>query len=196
MEHLHSQTMRKGTLRTLTSGEHNPARFVGRYLLLVTLATGLVACGGVQDQDLRDYVKQVKARQKGNIPPLPKPQLFEIFSYDESSVRDPFIPAQIIQASSNAEAGPRPEEGRAKDVLEEFALGSLKMMGSLEKDGKRWALMRAPDGTLHRTTVGHYMGQNNGKILKISESQLELKEIVPDGLGGWVERFSTLTVNE
>ena len=65
-----------------------------------------------------------------------------------------------------------------------------------EKDGKRWALLRAPDGTLHRTTAGRYMGHNHGKILKISESQLELKEIVPDGLGGWVERFSTLTVNE
>ena len=196
MEQLHTQTMQTRNYRSVKSNVPNLFKFVGQCLLLASLTAGLIACGGVQDQDLRDYVNQVKARQKGNIPPLPQPQKFEIYSYDEASVRDPFIPTTVIEAAENKESGPRPEVGRVKDVLEEFPLGSLKMMGSLEKDGKRWALMRAPDGTLHRTTAGHYVGQNNGKILKISESQLELKEIVPDGLGGWVERFSTLTVNE
>ena len=70
------------------------------------------------------------------------------------------------------------------------------MMGSIEKEGVRWALILTADGTLHRTTVGRYMGQNNGQIMKISESQLELREIVPDGLGSWVEKFTTLSTQE
>ena len=196
MKQFLTHKLREGNFGSSQPDDAALCRTVWQCLLMILLAASLVACGGVQDQDLRNYVKEVKARKKGKIPPLPEPQQFEIFSYDETSVRDPFIPTQVIEAAANTDSGPRPEVGRVKDVLEEFALGSLKMMGSLEKDGKRWALMRAPDGTLHRTTAGRYMGQNNGKILKISESQLDLKEIVPDGLGGWVERFSTLTVNE
>jgi type IV pilus assembly protein PilP len=165
-------------------------------LFIVTLTIGLIACGSGPDQDLRDYVKQVKARKKGHIPPLPEPQKFEVFTYDDTSLRDPFIPEQKLEAAAHDKSGPRPDSKREKEVLEGFALGSLKLMGSLEKDGRRWALIKAPDGTLYRTTKGHHMGQNNGVILKIGESQLELKEIVPDGLGGYVERFSTLTVNE
>jgi type IV pilus assembly protein PilP len=171
-------------------------RFIVQCLFFTTLTMGLVACGSGPDQDLRDYVKQVKAKKKGHIPPLPEPQKFEVFTYDDSSLRDPFVPEQTLEAASHTKSGPRPDANREKEVLEGYALGSLKLMGSLEKDGRRWALIKAPDGTLYRTTKGHHMGQNNGVILKISESQLELKEIVPDGLGGYVERFSTLTVNE
>jgi len=81
-------------------------------------------------------------------------------------------------------------------VLEQYAVGSLKMMGSLEQNGRRWALIRASDGTLHRITAGRHLGKNNGEIVSITESQLELKEIVPDGLGGWIERMTTLAVGE
>jgi len=160
------------------------------------LAVGLVACGDVQDADLRDYVKEIKAKDRGRIPPLPEPQKFEIYAYDETSLRDPFIPTKVIEAANNADSGIKPDTTREKDVLEEFPLGSLKLMGSLEKSGQRWALLRAPDGTLHRTKKGRHMGQNNGEILRITENELELKEIVPDGLGGWIERFTTLTASE
>lgn len=171
-------------------------RIIVQCLFFATLALGLVACGGAPDQDLRNYVKQVKARKKGHIPPLPQPQKFEVFTYDDTSLRDPFIPEATLEAAAHTKSGPRPDSKRPKEVLEGFSLGSLKLVGSLEKNGHRWALIKAPDGTLYRTTKGHHMGQNNGVILKITESQLELKEIVPDGLGGYVERFSTLTVNE
>lgn len=169
---------------------------VSRCVLTSVLAVGLVACGDVQDADLRDYVKEIKARKKGRIPPLPEPQTFEIYTYDDTSLRDPFIPAQVLEAASESDSGLRPDTTRKKDVLEEFPLGSIKMMGSLEKDGLLWALVKVSDGTLFRTKKGRHMGQNNGEIIKITENELELKEIVPDGLGGWVERFSTLTASE
>ena len=69
-------------------------------------------------------------------------------------------------------------------------------MGTLEKEGTRWALIRTADGTLHRTSKGHHVGDNNGEIIAISENQIQLREIVPDGLGGWVERFTTLSTDE
>jgi type IV pilus assembly protein PilP len=162
---------------------------------IVVLTVGLVACGDTPDADLREFVSETKAKGKSRIPPLPEPQIFEIYTYDEESLRDPFLPAKIAIADDD-DNGIKPDADRAKEVLEEFALGSLKMMGSLEKSGKLWALLKAPDGTLHRTTKGRHMGQNNGKIVKITENELELKEIVPDGLGGWIERFSTLTASE
>jgi type IV pilus assembly protein PilP len=167
-----------------------------RYTGIILVAIGLVACGDTPDADLRQFVSDTKAKGRSSIPPLPEPQTFEIYTYDEESLRDPFIPAKVANAANNAGSGLRPDNTRPKEVLEEFALGSLKMMGSLEKGGKLWALLKAPDGTLHRTTRGRHMGQNNGKIIKITESELELKEIVPDGLGGWIERFSTLSASE
>lgn len=166
-----------------------------RYLSIAILTTGLVACGDTPDADLREFVSKTIAQKKGRIPPLPEPQTFEIYTYDDESLRDPFAPAKIVAAADN-DNGLKPDTSRVKDILEEFALGSLKMMGSLERSGKLWALLKAPDGTLHRTTKGRHMGKNNGKIINITESELELKEIVPDGLGGWIERRSTLTASE
>lgn len=195
MEHLPSY---KRTSHTIFSWPCNAERFasLGRYVGILVLAIGLVACGDTPDADLRQFVSDTKAKEKGRIPPLPEPQKFEIYTYDEESLRDPFVPAKIVEDTKGSDSGLRPDTNRVKDVLEEYPLGSLKMMGSLEKNGKLWALLRAPDGTLHRTTKGRHMGQNNGKIIKITESELELKEIVPDGLGGWIERFSTLTTSE
>ena len=168
-----------------------------RGLLIGWAVLGLSACGGDETNDLHTYIKEVKARQKGRIPPLPKPQEFEKFIYNDSTLRDPFIPTTVLEA---AEKGPdnglKPDMSRERDVLEQFALGSMKMMGSLEKNGRRWALIRATDGTLYRTTIGRHMGQNDGEITKISETELELREIVPDGLGGYIERFTTLAVSE
>ena len=166
-----------------------------RCILTISMVAGLSACGNEETVDLHTYVNEVKARQKHNIPPLPKPQEFKIFAYNDSGLRNPFEPTVEIQAL-DTNNGLKPDMNRDRDVLEQYALGSLKMMGSLEKNGQRWALIRASDGTLFRTTVGRHLGKNNGQILKITETQIDLKEIVPDGLGGWIERTSTLAVSE
>lgn len=166
-------------------------------ILTALLTLGLSACGGDQTEDLQSYIQQIKARQKSRIEPLPKPQEFEIFTYNDASLRDPFLPTQTIQAATKStNSGLRPDMSREKDVLEQYALGSLKMVGILEKDGKRWALITAPDGTLYRTTLKRYVGQNNGEIIRITETKIELREIVQDGLGGWVKRNTTLAVND
>jgi type IV pilus assembly protein PilP len=166
-----------------------------RCILTISMVAGLSACGNEETVDLHTYVNEVKARQKHHIPPLPKPQEFKIFTYNDSGLRNPFEPTVEIQAL-DSNNGLKPDMSRDRDVLEQYALGSLKMMGSLEKNGQKWALIRAGDGTLFRTTVGRHIGKNNGQILKITESQIDLEEIVPDGLGGWIKRTSTLAVSE
>ncbi len=178
------------------TNNQKPLTMIGWGLLAIILAISLTACGDTQDEDLRNYVNEFKARKKGRIPPLPEPKKFEIFAYNDAAMRDPFVSVQVIEAAANEGSGLRPDAAREKDVLEGYALGSMKMMGSLEKNGNLWALIRAPDGTLHRTIKGRHMGRNHGEIVKITESKLELKEIVPDGLGGWIERFSTLAASE
>ncbi len=185
-----STSKQNGVTQSLTT-----STILGRFLLASLIAVGLSACGDDETTDLRAYVSEVKARQKGRIPPLPTPQQFEIFSYDDGTLRNPFEPTIEIQAL-DSNNGLKPDIKRDRDVLEQFALGSLKMMGSLEKNSRLWALIRASDGTLYRTKVGRHLGKNNGRIVKITESQVELKEIVPDGLGGWIERITTLTASE
>lgn len=167
----------------------------GIVVLAFFMLVGLTACGGEENVELKSYVNEVKARQKGHIPPLPKPIAFEVFTYDDSNLRNPFVPTVELQAAESNN-GLKPNMNRERDVLEQYALGSLKMMGSLEKNNRRWALIRASDGTLYRITTGRHLGKNNGKVVSITETQLELKEIVPDGLGGWIERMTTLAVSE
>jgi len=163
--------------------------------LAATLSLGLTACGGEENVELQGYVNEIKAKQKGRIPPLPKPQAFEIFTYNDAGLRNPFVATVEIQAAESNN-GLKPNMQREREVLEQFAIGSLKMMGSLEKNSQRWALIKASDGTLYRVTKGQHIGKNNGRIINITENQLELKEIVPDGLGGWIERMTTLAVSE
>lgn len=170
------------------------SRIIIRLLLLTPLLIALVGCGLEAKSDLKSYVLQVKARQKPKIPPLPEPEEFEIFTYDKASLDDPFIPSQVIVAAEQRTGnGLQPNLERERDLLEQFKLGSLRMMGSLERNGQRWALVRTAEGSLHRTSKGHYMGENNGEIIAISETQIELREIVADGLGSWVEKFTTLS---
>jgi type IV pilus assembly protein PilP len=158
------------------------------------LSLGLLACGGENVSDLQTYVQDVKTRKKGRVEPLPEVKTYAAYSYDESKLRDPFTPVQRKVSRLRSNNGLQPNFKREREVLEQFPLDTLKMVGSLEQNGERWALIKSQDGTLYRAKRGRYMGQDNGKILQITESKIVLQEIVPDGLGGWVKREATLSV--
>jgi len=179
-----------------TAQQSKRSRRVYQTAWCILLGLTLAGCGEQSMNDLQTYVQQVKNRQKGNIPPLPKPQEYEKFAYNSASLRDPFEPPEDTRTqAARTTNGLQPDLDREREPLEQFALGSLRMVGSIEKDGKRWALIMTPDGTLHRITYGHHVGQDNGKIERITETEIELKEIVPDGLGGWIERRTTLSAS-
>ena len=168
-----------------------------RILPVILVPLLLSACGGDNLDDLRTYAQEVKARKHRGIEPLPEIKPHETFLYQASDLRDPFEPAPFAVAAANAPAnGPRPDMDRRREPLEEFPLDTLRMVGTLDRKQERWGLVQAKDGTVHRVKTGNYIGQNYGKIVAISEEEIGLVEIVPDGLGGWTERKASLALTE
>ena len=158
-------------------------------ILFVSFA--LAGCVNDNVSDLHEYVQTVKSKKPVPIPPLPEAKSYETYVYDETTLRDPFqasVARKVVRSNNNL----RPNMKRQREVLEQFPLDTLNMVGSLEQGGERWALIRSQDGTLYRTKKGRYIGQDYGQIIR----EIVLQETVPDGLGGWVRRQATLSVSE
>ena len=164
------------------------------------LVGNLAGCSSNNTEDLRSYVEAVKSRQHARIDPLPEFAPFETHLYAASGERDPFTPTVHSTPKPPGEktsgSGIQPDDTRPREPLEAEPLDSLRMVGTLERQSQSWALVRMSDSTIHRVKPGNYMGQNHGKIVQISESEVELTEIVPDGLGGWMERQAALALSE
>lgn len=170
-----------------------------KYLALIAGCTlGLTGCA--QDMsDLHAFVQQTKNKHQGKVDPLPEFPPYENFVYAPEQLRDPFKP-QTDQMSSSVVAaeytGPRPEAGRRKEPLESYPLDSLKMVGLLQQENQTWGLVKDPNGTIHRVQPGNYAGQNNGKIQTVGEASIDIQELIPDGLSGWVNRKAKLAMRE
>ena len=89
----------------------------------------------------------------------------------------------------------KPDLDRRKEPLEAFPLESLKMVGVLQKDKMIHAIIQAGKA-VHQVKIGNYMGQNFGIITNITESEIQLRELVQDAVGDWVERTSSLQLQE
>lgn len=177
-----------------------PARrsaIIARLLAVVALPLALAACESGQFDDLRAYVDQVKARQKGKVEPLPEVLPQNTFEYSATGLRDPFAPSMVQQTLADANGpGPRPDMGRKKEPLESIPLDSLRLAGSMQRGGERWAIVKTADGTLYRVKAGNYIGQNFGRIQQITETKITIRELIPNGMGGWEERIASLALSE
>jgi len=164
-------------------------------LLMAFVALGLSACGGGSD-DLDVYINQIKARPGGRIEPLPEITPYESFSYiaDRQGIRSPFRP-DTPQAAGGG-SGPRPDVERSREYLESFPLDTLGMVGTLHIDETMYGLVRTSDGLIHRVMPGNYLGQNDGRITEISESEIGLVEIISDGIGGYIERDAAVGLSD
>jgi len=156
----------------------------------------LSACSSQQYSDLDNYIEDVKKKTKGRIEPLPEVKTYESYVYQAQDLRDPFTPYQEEPSEELAQPGVVPDTARKREALESFPLDSMAFVGHLEKDGVLWGLITAPDQSIYRVQVGNFMGKNFGEILAISESTILLKEIIPNGSGGWVEREASLALTE
>lgn len=152
-------------------------------------AFALGACGGDMD-DLDQYINSVKARPGGRIEPLPEITPYEVFTYiaDAEGIRSPFVPDSPQAASGMAAGGTRPDPERSREFLEQFPLDTLRMVGTLQLGDTHYGLVQTSDGLIHRVVPGNYMGQNDGRIVAVNESAIELVEIISDGIGGYLER--------
>jgi type IV pilus assembly protein PilP len=166
-------------------------------LILALAMVGLAACGGDND-DLDQYINEVKARPGGRIEPLPEITPYEVFTYvaDAEGVRSPFLPDTPQVATSGVGGGIRPDSHRSREFLEGFPLDTLRMVGTLNIGETMYGLVQTSDGLIHRVIPGNYIGQNDGRINDINESEIELVEIISDGIGGYIERDAAVSLSD
>jgi type IV pilus assembly protein PilP len=158
-------------------------------LLIVLLSAALAGCGG-RDSDLDHFIASTQKEPGGRVEPLPEIKPYEAFTYTDQEMRSPFVPGGA------GSAGLRPDSRRNREYLEQFSLDTLKMVGTLNLGGKNYGLVQTHDGRVHRVVVGEHLGTNDGKVTTITPSRIALVEIIPDGLGGYIERPAALALNE
>ena len=169
---------------------------VRKLILAGSCALALTACGGEEHSDLRQFVKESDKIPVGRIPPLPEVKPYEPFAYNAYDLTDPFKPRKIEPPKTTAKGGLQPDFNRPREALEAFALENLKMVGTLQQKQQVFALVKAPDSSLYRVTAGNYLGQNFGRIVGITETDIKLKEIVQDSGGNWEEKDQALLLQE
>ena len=190
-----------------------PARFCGSTVFKVTaravslVVVPLALSGCATDDptvDLQQYVEETQARQRPHIEPLPEIKPYKTFLYQAllDEYRNPFAPAdendvvQQVETRQAMSGGLAPDLNRRKEALEQYPLDALRMQGTLVQAGVSWALVTAPDGSVHRVQVDNYVGQNHGRIMSISEDSVGVVELVSDGISGWQERDASLALNQ
>ncbi|MDP2560996.1 pilus assembly protein PilP [Psychrobium sp. 1_MG-2023] len=168
-----------------------------RLLSLLLLAPLLTACNDDMTE-VQQFVAAVKQTEGIAIEPMPEPLPFKHFEYSASFLRSPFVGPQqelTLDIISQSRDCLQPDINRNKSLLEAYALDSLSMRGSIGFDGELWALIQTNDGDVYKVGTGHYIGLFHGQITQVSEQQIEIIEIVPDGSGCWVERNNSLALN-
>lgn len=162
------------------------------------IAAALAGCS-TDKQDLERWVDETLARPPGPVEPIPEIRTPEPVVYDAYELRDPFMRGRTQPEETGEVAetsGPRPDPDRRRQYLERFPLDSLDMVGTIELDDQVFGLVSDVEGTIHRVREGNYMGQNHGRILRVTPVAIELMELVPDGAGGWMEREARMTLTE
>lgn len=171
-------------------------------LLLICCTFAVAGCGPSGEDELRVWMAEQRANTKPSVQPLTEPKKFIPEPYAEEGAIEPFNQLKLTQAlkrdssqvASNA-ALIAPEMTRRKEPLEAFPLDSMAMVGSLNKSGAPTALIKV-DNLIYQVKVGNYLGQNYGKVVRITESSIQLREIAQDATGDWIERFASLDLQE
>lgn len=165
-------------------------------LILLMAVPMLAACATEEHEDIKVWMREATKDLKAQIAPLPEITTFKVSAYEAADAVDPFQPARIEpEKKGGAAGGLLPDFNRRKEPLEMYPLESLKMVGVLEQKQLNFGLVLA-DATVHRVKIGNYLGQNFGIITDIDENEIKLKELVQDPSGEWVERSSTLQLQQ
>lgn len=158
----------------------------------IVLLIGLTACSeGNRFADIDEFVGRIAAQPKGQIAPMPEFQPYQAFTYNSSNRRSPFEPPVIIPVKTKqqvANLNIKPPANHVREYLERFKLGSLTMVGTLAQDGIQWALLQDGSGGVHRVKPGDFLGTDWGEIREITNTRIDVVEVVTDGADGWLER--------
>ncbi len=145
--------------------------------------------------DLQTFIAQTKSAHVGTVKAIPQFKPYESFSYSAAELRDPFVANVDLDNDETTKTSLlNPDSTRAKQPLEVFPLDTLSMVGTLEQNEQLWGLIKDPQNMVHRVQLGNYMGQSEGRIIEINDSAIYLVEIVPDGIGGYIERDASIAI--
>ena len=163
---------------------------------IVLLTAVLAALAGCSDdlQEMRVKIDEIKAQPGGRIEPLPEVKPYETFDYAAQDLRSPF--EQGLQAATSSKNSIRPDANRPREYLEQFSVDTLNMVGTLKLHGRNYGLVQTRDGLVHRVLPGNHLGQNDGRITAIQDGEISLIEIIPDGMGGFIERPAALALSD
>ena len=173
-----------------------------RRLAFAALALALAGCGVSGEDELRQWMTEQKVQIRPKITPIAEPKQFIPESYSQVATIEPFSNQKLTQAlkreSTQATANGAliaPELARRREALESFPLDTMTLVGSMTKTGQPVALVRV-ENLLYQVRPGNYLGQNYGRVVKIAETEITLREIVQDATGEWIERTATLQLQE
>lgn len=162
----------------------------------------LTGCGSASQSELTEWMQAQRATVQPKVPPLAEPKRFVPQAYLSEGQVSPFSSDKLL-AALNRESGRTgannaliaQEMARRKEPLEAMPLDTMAMVGVLGKGNQTVGLVRA-NGLLYQVRTGNYLGQNYGRITKVSETEITLREIVQDGVGEWIERPAALQLQE
>jgi len=168
---------------------------------IVAISVFLLAGCEKGTQDLEQWVAEQRQRPADPIEPIPPVATPEIVEYEAAGLRDPFERAfaQIDEeevVEDDAGSGLRPDPNRRREFLEGFPLDTLQMVGSLEIGGVQFALIQDNESVVHQVREGNYLGRNHGLVESVGQGQVEVRELVQDGRGDWIERRVQVALGE
>ncbi len=179
---------------------------LSKYLLTSLLVVSISGCVSSDMSDLDAQIADILARPGGRIEPLPEIKPYEAYTYEAASegARSPF---QLFYEKTQDELADSGNAGltdemekeinqRNREELEDYELDSLRMVGTIEDSSNQWAIIQDPNKIVHRVRVGNYLGRNIGKIVNIYEDKVELREIVRNSDGRWIERQAAIALAE
>lgn len=170
-----------------------------RYALLWAAPLLLAGCGDSDVREVRDWMAQVQKDTRPTVKPLPEPKDFIPYGYNGKDSVDPFSPnkllAELARSAESSTSPNRPDTNRPRELLENFPLDTMKMVGSLQKGGVVYALIQI-DKSVYQVKSGMRVGQNFGLVTRVNENAIDIREVVQDAGGDWVERMSRLELQE
>lgn len=170
-----------------------------RLLCAFGAAALLAGCGDGDVQEVRNWMKQVQRETVPKVKPLPEPKEFVPYAYNPGAAVEPFSEAKLLDEMARVAARStnplQPDDSRPREVLENYPLDTMRMVGTLQKGGVSYALVQI-DASLYRVKAGQRIGQNHGLVTRISEGAIDIREVMQDATGDWVERKATIELAE
>lgn len=165
---------------------------------IVMVVLWLVVGCQAESEPVDLFIAQSRLNATANINDLKQVQSFEATPFDAGLIREPFaLPdvAKVVLKPQEDQNCWQPKTRSKRTKLEQYPLAQLKLSGVMGSGGQLSGIIHLPTGTMSKVSKGHFIGRNNGKVIKVSSQYVLIQEVLPDGLGCWQKRQTKLSLN-